>query len=204
MKKVVLMFAILSFMFARDNPFEPVVSSKNIGKATNIGSGIKPLKVQYFKLPSSVRVLKKIKLQVLNVDGSIKEITYDINKKIDWHNDFVIANSKLQIDHKERKIEPKILNIFNFLTILVDQKKLLIKTKDTLIRELFFAKPYKIAIDFKRNVAFYTKTIKLKNSPYSKIIVGNHGNFYRVVLELDGEYRYKIKKNSNGYLVELF
>jgi len=204
MKKIVLILAILSFMFARDNPFRPIISSKNIGKATNVSSDIKPLVVQYFKLPSSVRVLKKIKLQVLNVDGSIKEITYDINKKIDWHNDFVIANSKLQIDHKKTKIEPKMLNIFNFLTFLVDQKKLLIKTKDTLIRELFFAKPYKIAIDFKRNVAFYTKTIKLKNSPYSKIIVGNHGNFYRVVLELDGEYRYKIKKNSNGYLVELF
>ncbi len=205
MKKLIVLIVIsISVLLARDNPFEPVVSSKNIGKATNIKTDIKPLKIQKFKLPSAVRVIKKVKFEVLNVDGSIKELSYNVNKKVDWHNDIILSNSKIQIELNPKKPEPKLIKIFKFLSILTNEKKLLIKTKDTMIRELFFAKPYKIAIDFERNVAFYTKIIKLKNLPFKSIIVGNHGSFYRIVLELDGEYRYKIKKNSNGYLVELF
>jgi hypothetical protein len=189
---------------ARDNPFQVVVSSKNIGKATNIKSNIKSLKIQKFKLPSATRVIKKVKFEVLNVDGSMKELSYDIDKKVDWHNDIILSNSKIQIEPKPKKTEPKLIKIFKFLSILINEKQLLIKTKDNMIRELFFAKPYKIAIDFQRNVAFYTKIVRLKDLSFKSIVVGNHGNFYRVVLELDGEYRYKIKKNSNGYLVELF
>jgi len=204
-KKIILVLVFLSLaLFARDNPFKPVVSSSLLGKATNISTKYKSLKVEKFKLPSSSRVVKKIKFEILNVDGSIREVTFDINKKIDWHRDMIVSNIPIKFQNKTQKIEPKILKPFKFLTILIDKNRLLLKTKDTLIRQLFFSKPYKIAIDFKRQVSFYTKIIKLKKLPFVKVVIGNHGKFYRVVLNLDGQYRYKIKKNSNGYLVKLF
>ncbi len=205
MKKFILLLLVsASFLFARDNPFKPIVSNKSLGKATNIKTNLKPLIMEKFKLPSPVRVIKKISFKVLNVDGSISNLSFNVNKKVNWHNDIILSNYKIKIEKKATKIEPKLIKLFKFLSILVNGKQLLIKTKDSMIRELFFAKPYKIAIDFKRNVVFYTKFIKLKNLPFKEIVLGNHGNFYRIVLDLDGEYRYKIKKNSNGYLVELF
>ncbi len=189
---------------ARDNPFKPVISSSSMGKATNVGSGLKPLILQKLSLPSPVRVLKSIKLEVVNVDGSKSEISYDIDKKVDWHRGVFISNSKIEVAKKLKKPEPKLLKPFKFLSVLIDGKKLLLKTKDKMIRELYFSKPYKIAIDFKRDVAFYTKIIPLQKLSYKKVVIGNHGKFYRVVLELDGQYRYKIVKTSSGYLVELF
>jgi len=200
---VVLLFFGLT-LIARDNPFKPVVSSQNLGKATNISGAYKPLKVEKFKLPSPSRVMKKVKFEILNVDGTISEVSFSVNKAVDWHKDIIISNIPIKFQDKPKKIEPKLLKPFKFLTILIDKNKLLLKTKDPLIRQLFFSKPYKIAIDLKRAVAFYTKIIKLKTPPLEKIVIGNHGKFYRVVLRLDGKYRYKIKKNSNGYLVELF
>ncbi len=205
MKKIMLVLFLLSLaLMARDNPFKPVVSSKDMGKATNILRTYAPLKIEKFTLPSSSRVLKKIKFEILNVDGSISEVNFDVNKKIDWHKKIILSNIPVKFKNKPKKIESKLLKPFKFLTILIDKNRLLLKTKDSLIRQLFFSKPYKIAIDLKRTVSFYTKIIKLKNPPFTKVVIGNHGKFYRVVLQLDGKYRYKIKKNSNGYLVELF
>ena len=205
MKKVIVILVFLGLsLLARDNPFKPVVSSKSLGKATNISKAYQPLKVEKFKLPSSSRVLKKVKFEMLNVDGSMSEVSFDVNKQVDWHREIILSNMPLKFENKPKKIEPKLLKPFKFLTILIDKNKLLLKTKDLLIRQLFFSKPYKIAIDLKRDVSFYTKIIKLSKLPFTKIVIGNHGKFYRVVLALDGKYRYKIKKNSNGYLVELF
>ncbi len=204
MRKIILLSIFLvTVLFARDNPFKPVVSSKTLGKATNVSSGLKYLKIKKIKLPSSTRVIKNVTFKVLNVDGSIKNLSYKVDKKVDWHKDIVLSNSKIKIEDKPKKIEPKMIKVFKFLSIMVDKNRLLIKNSDKMIREMFFSKPYKIVIDFKRKVAFYTKTLNIENSPFKHIVLGNHGSFYRVVLTLDGDYRYKIKKNSNGYLVEL-
>ncbi len=205
MKKIVLLLILsISFLIARDNPFEPVVSSKNIGMATNLTSTLKSLKIQKIKLPSSVRVLKKVTFKVLNVDGSVSDLSYKVNKKVDWHRDIILSNSNIKIEKISKKISPKNIKVFKFLSFLVNGNTIFIKSKDKMIREMFFAKPYKIAIDFKRDVSFYTKIIRLKKSPFVSIVVGNHGDFYRIVLNLDGEYRYKITKNMQGYFVKLF
>ena len=41
------------------------------------------------------------------------------------------------------------------------------------------------------------------NNVFKKIKVGNHKGYYRVVLELDGFYRYKMQKIKDGYLFKL-
>ncbi len=209
MKRVLFLIFCLSFLLlARDNPFKPVVSSKTLGKATNVSDGYKPLDIEKFKLPSSTRVIKDVTFKVLNVDGTISKLKYKIDKKVDWHNGISIANRAIQKvarpTKKKKKIKPKELKLFKFLTILIDKNRLFIKSEDKLLREMYFARPYKIALDFQRNVAFYTKIKRLKLPPFKRVIIGNHGKFYRVVLVLDGDYRYKIKKDTNGYLVELF
>ncbi len=46
----------------------------------------------------------------------------------------------------------------------------------------------------------------IKNIPksiFTKVRVGNHNGYYRVVVELDGYYRYKLKKQSDGCLITL-
>jgi len=202
----VSIFLITTFLVARDNPFKPVVSSDTMGKATNIQSQLSYLKMEKLKLPSSARVLKKVTFKILNVDGSVQDISYDINKKVDWHKGIILSNSPIKTVQKSvKKVEsPKEIKVFKFLSFVIDKNRIFIKNSDKMIREMFFSKPYKIAIDFQRKVAFYTKKIKLKKAPFKGIVVGNHGSFYRVVISLDGDYRYKIQKKPNGYLVELF
>ena len=39
---------------------------------------------------------------------------------------------------------------------------------------------------------------------FKKIRVGNHSGYYRVVLELDGYYRYSYKKVLDGYIITLY
>ena len=207
-KKIGVIVALYFFLSvasaARDNPFKPVISSSTLGKATNISNGLKPLILQKLNLPTSVRVLKSIKLEVINVDGSKSELKYDINKKVDWHRGIFVSNSKIEVAKKIKKPKPDLLQPFKFLSILVDGKRVILKTKDKMLRELYFSKPYKIAIDFEREVSFYTKTIKKIKPPFKRIVIGNHSKFYRIVFRLDGKYRYKISKIDSGYLVELF
>ncbi|MDP2894442.1 MAG: AMIN domain-containing protein, partial [Sulfurimonas sp.] len=52
--------------------------------------------------------------------------------------------------------------------------------------------------------------IDIKNSTktneqniFKDVRIGNHDGYYRVVVELDGYYRYDFKKISNGYQIEL-
>jgi hypothetical protein len=187
MKKILfLLVAILSF--ARENPFVPVVTNEN----NNI------VKKEQFKstklqLPSDARILKSVIIKYQALNGSIKEISYPINKAIDWHNPLILST-------KETKIETKKIKIA-FLNFYIKQHKLLIQTTDKLIRHFMLVKPFRYVCDFKANKNFLTFS-KKTNSFIKKIVIGNHSGFYRVVLYLDGTYKIVTKKTDEGYLFE--
>jgi hypothetical protein len=85
----------------------------------------------------------------------------------------------------------------------IKNKKILIKTKDKLIRKFFLVKPFRIVLDFKKDVDFLTIKKNLKNSIVKKVVVGNHKGYYRVVIYFDAKYMYKIKKTTEGVKIEL-
>jgi len=136
-------------LFARENPFVPLKSSKDIGEATSIKDTRKEFVAQSITLPSSARILKSMELHYQNLDGSIESKVVLIDKNIDWHDELVLQ--KLQdkpvmqepmpsISDEEEQSEAKIeikksVNFQNRLTIDFIENNLWIKTKDKKLRD---------------------------------------------------------------------
>ena len=187
MKKL-LFLLIITFIYARQNPFIPAVINEN----HNI------IQKEFFSqkqisLPNDARVLKNITFTYQTLNGSIKQKVFIINKSIDWHNPIIISTNKHQI--KPKKIQLLFLNFY------IKNHKLLIQTKDKIIRNFTLVKPFRYVIDFRANKNFLTFS-KDTNSFIKKIVLGNHNGFYRIVLYLDGAYKIVTKHNNEGYLLE--
>jgi len=178
-------------LFARLNPFEPVVKPEN----TMI---IKP---SYFKkavinLTKDARVLKEIVLVYQSVNGDIKQKVVNINKQIDFHKPIIVSHSISKFPIKE-------YGFLNLFKLYIKDKKIFLKTKDKLIRSFFLVKPFRIVLDFKRDADFLTLTKTISDSVVKKVVVGNHNGYYRVVLYFDAKYAYRIKVIEGGVKIEL-
>jgi hypothetical protein len=189
-KKLLFLF-ILTFLYARINPFEPVIKPQN----TLI---INPV---YFKetkinLPTDARILKEVVFVYQSVSGDIKEKKVKINKHIDFHKPIFISHTPKAFPLRE-------INFLDLFKMYIKNKKILIKTKDKLLRNFFLVKPFRIVLDFKKDTDFLTIKKNLKNSIVKKIIVGNHKGYYRIVIYFDAKYMYKIKKTDEGVKIEL-
>lgn len=185
---IFLIFPLI--LFARINPFEPVITPQN----TIV---VKP---KYFTKkriypPKNARILKKIIFIYQTLSGDEKKQIIDINKNVDFHSPIVIV-------HKPVKFSMREIDFPNF-KMFVKDKKILIQTKDKLLRAFFLADPFRLVMDFKKQTNFLTIKKTLKNSYIKKVVVGSHSGFYRIVIYFDAKYSYKIKKSSEGIIVEL-
>jgi hypothetical protein len=189
--KTLFLYIILSFslLFGRENPFAPMVVNKNsvLIKKTFF-------KEKKFQLPSDARVLKSVIFEYQSLNGSIKKVTFPIEKEVDWHNPLLLQSLK--------KVMPKKYIKVGFLKFFIDNKSVTIFTNEKILRNFLLVAPFRYVIDFQaeKNFLSYSKTIK--DSFVKAIKIGNHSSFYRVVLFLDGEYKSKIKKIQKGYKIE--
>jgi len=205
-----LLILIVLSVAARENPFEAISTSKTIGKATykkDIIENFTSVKVQ---LPSTSRILKSVEFHFQNLDGSIESKKIKIDKKIDWHDELVVK--KLADDlyppdtpvlSAPKKNKIKKITFKNIIIFSLDGKSLQIQTKDKKIRDFLVSDPYKIVVDFKKEVSFYTKVYNLKTKYFKSITIGKHSGYYRVVIELDGKYLYSKEKVKDGYIFRL-
>ena len=207
MKRLLLILVVITGVFARENPFVPAQDIKN---ETPPKENIPYFKEIRFTLPDSARIIKEIKVSYQNLDSSIDEKTIHIEKKFDWHKTFILTQNteqdKLSTENKKQKTkipETKKLSFKNFIKFEVNKEFFKIITKDTKIRDFLVTKPYKIVVDFKRDANFLTKTFNLNLTPFKTLVLGNHEGYYRVVIELDGHYIYKLKKDKDTYTITL-
>ena len=199
-----LIFTTLILVYslnARENPFFPTEGEKQIAYTSNQVSKYKNFENADFKFPSQARVLQNITITYKNLDGSIETKDITINKAIDWHKSLKITQNQT----KNKIINNKFISIakIKFVNFLARDKELKLITSDKLIRSFLLVEPHRLVYDFKRisHLKSYTKIIK--NSVFRKIKVGNHADFYRVVVELDGYYEYNSIKIPNGVLIRL-
>ena len=190
MKYLFLLMSAFLILNARINPFEPVIKPDNIVK-------IKPeyFKKAVVKLPNDARVLKKIIFVYQSLSSDIKQKIVDIDKNIDFHSPIIVTHNPKSFGVK--KI------YFRYFTLYVKDRSVFIKTKDKLLRAFFLTKPFRLVLDFKRKCDFPTIKRKL-NTFVKKVVVGSHGSFYRVVLYLDANYEYKIKKTKEGIKIDFW
>ncbi|WP_250325844.1 MULTISPECIES: AMIN domain-containing protein [unclassified Campylobacter] len=104
MKKY-LFLLISSMLFARENPFVPIVKINNPSPIEEI----KEFKKTAFSVPSDARILNKMKLIYTNVDGTLKEFELDINEALDWHKVYMLLDAQelTNQDKEEAKTELK-------------------------------------------------------------------------------------------------
>lgn len=216
-KSIFILFLLLTSLIARENPFFPSVGEKDIPLTSNINQELPPLKRATLTLPSTARVIEGVTIKYKSLDGSRHSESIELEQTIDWHLPIFISQSYVNEEKVVTKTRKKTAKVpkknpssykkiagIKLISFYSKGKSLKIMTQDKIIRNFLLVKPHRIVCDFKRdtNIKSYIKEIG-KNSLFTKIRVGNHSGYYRVVIELDGHYRYKTKEIKDGYLFEL-
>ena len=207
MNKYLFLFLSLGLiLYARENPFFPINPSDDFSLTSNQVQTYPPLKQATITLPSKARVLESVTIRYKNLDGTVEEKKLHLNNSIDWHLPLFISQN-YQLQTKEQKTVTKFRKIaeLSFVSFYENNKKLKIMTQDKLLRHFVLVKPHRIVCDFQRDthIRSYVKKTP-QGSLFRQIRVGTHDGYYRVVVELDGYYMYSIKKNKQGYMVELY
>ena len=209
-----LIYAVLSvtLLIARENPFKPVVTPEKLGATTLKKERKKEFTGVKINLPSSARILKSVEVEYQNLDGSIESKAVKIDRKIDWHDTLVLKKLKDETTpktkEKKKEIPKKVskvktIKFKNTISFQIKNSEIILKTKDKKLRDFMVTSPYKIVVDFKKELSFYTKVYNLNLKKFKKITIGKHSGYYRVAIELDGQYIYEIKKVKNGYAIYL-
>jgi len=200
----ILLFLFLALtLFGRDNPFFPSEPEKERVQTSNKVEVTAPFTTKEILLPNSARVLKTVTLTYQNLDGSIENEEVVVNAKIDWHEPFVLTHKML--NKKQSKQAAKSTTVkTKFINFKMSKKSMHITTKDTLLHNFLLTNPHRIVMDFKRNTSFKPKLFTLNRAPFAKIRMGNHDGYYRVVIELDGQYRYKLETRDKDYTIAVY
>ena len=210
-------FSILSIfiitLYARENPFFPAKGELELPFSSNIHEKYEPLKQATMQLPSTARVVESFSVTYKKLDGSVATQTVTLNNNIDWHIPLFLSQSYHQ-DNVQNQNHSKKKSVKNdnyeeifrlaFSTFYVNNNSIKIKTKDKLLRNFIVNDPHRIVCDFQRDIDIRSITKKISGEwKVRNIRVGNHKGYYRVVIELDGLYKYNFKKDVDGYVFEL-
>lgn len=208
MFKIFLLLLTFTLLDARENPFFPATGELDVPLSTNQKESLQPLKRVTITLPSSARVIESVTVKYKNIDGSVVSKTEKIEQSVDWHLPLFLSqnyNDGTPIQKKKvvKKSYKKLLTL-KFISIYESSNALKISTKDGMIRDFLLVKPHRIVCDFKREIDIrsFEKAFG-KKSIVKRIKIGNHSGYYRVVIELDGYYNYKIKKQGSNYILNL-
>ena len=203
---------LLLSVYARENPFFASVGEKDISFSSNEDRTVEPLKRATITLPAQARILQKVTVEYKNLDGSIEKKSIELENSVDWHLPIFISQNYNSSEPKQlkqatknkkiKKLNYKKIASIKYVHFYSTGKKLKIQTKDKMIRSFLLTNPHRIVLDFKRESTMKSYSTKAKGI-FNKIRIGNHDGYYRAVVELDGLYRYKKNKISDGYLFTL-
>ena len=206
-KAFLTILLLLSVIEARENPFFPSDGEKDITISSNEDKSLLPLKRSTITLPTYARVIESVTINYKNLDGSQDSKTLELGNSIDWHLPVFISQSygpmaQKPIAKKSQKKFKKVGSI-PYASFYTSGKTLKITTNDKIIRDFLLVKPHRIVLDLDKDTSLKSYVVSNPKNIFSKIRVGNHDKYYRVVIELDGYYRYSMKKTSTGYIFNL-
>lgn len=194
MKLIFVSLILLFTLSARDNPFADVITKESFPVSTNIPKSLTDLKKESFRLPDTARVVKRVIIEYQNLDGSIDTLASTLDKRVDWHMPLHLTHRKAPTKGSSYQENVKL----SFIKFSTKGNKMKVMTKDRLLRHFMLPKPYRIVLDFKGSTHFLAKKYTQFSKPFKKVRLGNHDGYYRVVVELDGQYEYQEKRDSSG------
>jgi len=190
------MFAALGLLQARDNPFVPTVDMQNLPVTSSDPVIKEQLKEFEFKMPNGAQIVNAIVVKYQDASGETKSAEFEVDKKIQWH-------YPLYLSHTPKKhYEKKEYAPLEFLKIVHEGVNLYIYTKQKMLRTFHLTEPFKLVFDFENSQSFLTKR-EAMDKPASSYAVGDHGDYFRVVLEFDATYRYEYEEFNGGVKIEL-
>ncbi len=183
----------------------PITSNQQILKA--------PLKRASLSLPSTARTIESVTIRYKNLDGTRATKQLQLDNTIDWHLPIFISQTYTPIQkefkHASIKTAQKQKNFqaiykLPFIAFYQHGKKLKVVTSAPIIRDFLLVRPHRIVFDLKQDLEMRSFIKKLPhNTIFTKIRIGNHKGYYRVVVELDGYYSYTLEKHKNSYIFNL-
>lgn len=205
--KYAWLLLLLCHLQARENPFFPSENVDSSGITSNIITSYPPLERAAITLPDQARVLESVEVTYKNLDGSIDKKSIQVGQSIDWHLPLFISQSYGQAKSSTPQnavgdVQEKVS--FDFVTIEAVTNVLTIKTGDKNLRNFMLVDPHRIVMDFEREANFLSFEKKLKTLPFTDVRIGNHDGYYRVVIALDGHYRFETEKIPSGYRITLY
>ena len=90
---------------------------------------------------------------------------------------------------------------YGFGKIAFFENSFLLITSDPIKRSFMIDKPKKIVIDFDKKRDFATKSYAIDHPLFTKVELGAHKSYYRLTVTIQGDCRYRIEKQEEGYLV---
>lgn len=177
---------------------------------TNKPKSFEPLKQASVTLPDSARVIKEVTVRYQNLDGSLDTRTISLENSVDWHLPIFVSQSysaqapRKEVVSRSKQTGYKNAAAFSEATFYQSGKKMRIKTADRLLRHFMMIKPHRIVMDFERVTDFRSKSKVINSAPYKAVRLGNHDGYYRAVIELDGQYQYKVGKEAGMILLEVY
>lgn len=212
-KIIVLLSIFISSILARENPFFSM-GDEAMPITSNASTKLEPLQRATITLPSTARAIERVTIQYKNLDGSQESKSINLDNSVDWHLPIFISQSYAKVTPRKnpstssktlkRSNSYKKILALKSISFYENKRALKIFTHDELIRNFMLVNPHRIVMDFTSNDTIETLTKKIKNkSIYKKIRIGNHEGYYRIVIELDGPYTYKINPIKNGYIIKL-
>lgn len=224
--KVLLIASLMMLTLdARENPFFPSEGEKDIPLTSNEEKVIPPLQRASITLPPEARVIQNVTISYKNLDGSIDSRSVSLENAVDWHLPVFISQSyestpqeptkeqtpkksvvnKPKVDEKSVKKESEYKEVasMDFAKFYASKTSLKIATTDKMLRNFLLVQPHRIVVDFQRDSSMKSYIIKIADSEFTKIRIGNHDGYYRVVIELDGYYKYSVKNVDGEYIFKL-
>jgi hypothetical protein len=115
-----ILLLLTTLLFARDNPFVPVITNKNktIIKKNYFSS-------QKINLPDDARVIKEVTIKYQTLTGTIKELQITIDQAINWHSPLYLSTYKKPVISKNVKV--------GFLEFIIKDNRLILLSKDKII-----------------------------------------------------------------------
>lgn len=197
MKKILLLLACL--LFGRDDPFELKITPKTSPQSVK-GEITKPLENIEVTLPATTRILKEVKFVYQKLDGSMATETIQIDSDIDWH--YPISISQVRDKEQFELKKPVSYQLSDFEVVIIG--KTIHLNSSYKLRQIFvLPQPFRILLDFNRSENVINQSLRLDKRFFSVISIGTHQDFYRVSLELDGQYGYDLEQDEKGYIIIL-
>ncbi|MBN2816360.1 MAG: AMIN domain-containing protein [Campylobacterales bacterium] len=209
-KLLFILFLYSGALIARENPFFPAEGETDLPITSNLTEQRKLLKQASLTLPSTARIIESFSVTYKNLDGSIATKTVELNNNIDWHLPLFLTQSyqdtKSKISLLEKSVQSNYTKLggLSFFTLYTKEKDIKLLSSDKLIRNFMLTDPHRIVCDLKRDIDIrsFTKNIDT-TSVVKSFRVGNHKGYYRIVIELDGYYKYELQRIEKGYLFKL-